>query len=133
MQGGAPPRVIIISEDQWSRAGLRAELREHGYDAIGAADIEHAERYVLPNAERGPVALVIADQDVLDERTADTLRRWRIALGVKLMLLAHVTRNAPHGDWDEVVKRPVDVGTIEGIVRRLVPLAADRVRPVDRE
>lgn len=129
----APPRVIIISDDQWARAGLRAELREHGYDAIGASDIEHAERYVLPNAERGTVALVIADQDVVDERTADTLRRWRIALGSKLVLLAHVTRRMPLGEWDEVIKRPVDVGAIAGIVQRLVPLPSDRARPVDSE
>lgn len=134
MEPDAPsPRVIIISDDQWERAGLRGELREHGYDAIGARDIEEAERYVLPTAERGSVALVIVDQDAVDDQTTDTLCRWRIALRAKLLLVAHVTRSTPPGDWDEVVKRPTDVGAIEAVVQRLVPLASDRARPVDRE
>ena len=134
MENDAPsPRVIIISNDQWARAGLRAELREHGYDAIGAWDVEDAAQYVLPRSDRGPVALVIVDQDVVDDQTTDTLRRWRIALRTKLVLLARVTRSRPPGDWDEVVKRPIGVGAIEALVQRLVPLAVDRARPVDRE
>ncbi len=128
---GTAPRVIIISDEQWARAGLRAELREHGYDAIGATDIERAERHALPDPERGPVRLVIVDQDILDDRTIDILRRWRQGLGVAVVLLAHATRASPAGDWDEVVRRPCSVADIEAIVRTLVPLAAADTGPLD--
>jgi hypothetical protein len=30
---------VIISDDQWLRVGLRAELRERGYDAAAHADV----------------------------------------------------------------------------------------------
>lgn len=30
------PRVLILQPDHWPRALLRAELREAGYDAVGA-------------------------------------------------------------------------------------------------
>ncbi len=124
---GAAPRVIIISDEQWARAGLRAELREHGYDAIGATDIEHAERYVTPDPHRGPVKLVIVDQAAADARTIDTLERWRTALGARVLLLAHATRDVPSGPWDEIVRRPVSIGDLEERVRALMPLAeADR-------
>ncbi len=125
------PRIIILSDEQWARAGLRAELREHGYDAIGAPDVERAERYVLPNPDRGPVRLVIADQGVMDARTIDTLARWRTALGARILLMAHATRAVPPGPWDEVVHRPVSMGEVEERVRALVPLATNEQRPLD--
>lgn len=125
------PRIIILSDEQWARAGLRAELREHGYDAVGAPDFERAERHVLPNPERGPVRLVIADQDVLDDRAIDTLQRWRKGLGAAVVLLARSTRATPAGDWDEVVRRPCSVADVEAIVRRLVPLADADAGPLD--
>ncbi len=125
------PRIIILSNDQWVRAGLRAELREHGYDAIGAQDIEHAERYVLPDPERGPVRLVIADQDLMDERGIDTLRRWRKGLDCAVVLLAHATRAVPAGDWDEVLRRPFSLADVEAVVSARVPLAPADAHPLD--
>lgn len=125
------PRIIILSDEQWARAGLRAELREHGYDAIGATDIEHAERYVLPDPERGPVRLVIADQDAVDARVIDTLSRWRTALGARIVLVAHATRAVPSGPWDEVVRRPIAIEGIEDRVRALVPLPDEERKPLD--
>src|SRR5439155_20440400 len=58
-----PPRILIMSPDQRSRALLRAELREAGYDAIGASSLTTTLRYPPDEPDRGPVRLFIVDGD----------------------------------------------------------------------
>ena len=66
-----PPRVVVVSGDQWPRAGLRAELRAAGYDAVGARDLfEALVAYPHDAPGRGAVALLVVDQDAL-EREGD--------------------------------------------------------------
>ena len=80
------PRIVIVSTDQWLRAGLRAELRERGYDAVGARDLAEAVRVSRPEPGRGPVCLVVVDQLSLgggiEADAVDRLHRatWRARL-----------------------------------------------------
>jgi hypothetical protein len=59
-----PPRVLLVMPDRWHRALLRAQLRELGYDALGAPDLAGGLLYPAPEPERGPVALIVVDQAV---------------------------------------------------------------------
>src|SRR6267143_2489531 len=72
-------RILIVMAAQWPRALLRAELREAGYDALGARDLDQALTYPKEEAGRGRVALIILDQAVLggadDPRLKELLRR----------------------------------------------------------
>jgi len=43
-----PPRILVVSGEQWPRALLRAQLDEAGYDAIG--DIVATVRRLVPLA-----------------------------------------------------------------------------------
>ncbi len=126
-----PPRVLVISADQWRRAGLRAQLREAGYDAIGATSVEYAVRSVMPDPPRGAVKVVIADQDALDPRAVETLGRWRAALGAAIVLVAHATHQPPPGPWTDVLRRPLSVEEVVSAVRRIAPLDDAAARPLD--
>ena len=56
-----PPRILVVSAEQWPRALLRAQLDEARYDAIGAGTLSRALRYPLDDPERGPVRLIVLD------------------------------------------------------------------------
>ena len=56
-----PPRILVVSAEQWPRALLRAQLDEAGYDAIGAGTLSRALRHPLDDPERGPVRLIVLD------------------------------------------------------------------------
>lgn len=118
-----PPRVVLVSSEQWARAGLRAELRERGIDAVGVRDIPEALTQVRTTPGRGPVRGLVIEQDALgDEVHAGMLPRVRARLGDPwLILLAHATREIPPGDWAMVLRRPVSVGEIADAVQRLLP------------
>ena len=117
-----PARVVIVSHEQWARAGLRAELRERGVDAVGVRDIPEALTQ-HPHSERGPVRLLIIDQDTLrDDVHAGMLGRVRVRLGdPHVILLSHATRETPPGDWTVILRRPVTIGAVVDAVQRLLP------------
>src|SRR5436309_3851729 len=56
-----PPRILVVSREQWPRALLRAQLGEAGYDAIGTGTLSRALRHAPDDAERGPLRLVVVD------------------------------------------------------------------------
>ena len=118
-------RVLIVSGSQWMRAGLRAELRERGFDAVGARDLAEAARYARPVGGRGPVGLVLVDQLSLgDELDAHVLERLRDRLGAPLtVLVAPGNREAASGDWTAVLRRPISIGEIADYVGRVIPNA----------
>ncbi len=128
-----PPRVVIVSDEQWARAGLRAELRERGIDAVGARDVPEALIAGASAPGRGPVRVIVVEQDALgDEISAGMLSRVRERLGrPSIMLLAHATRTVPPGDWTVVLKRPVSIGDVADAVARLVGTEAGGA-PLDR-
>jgi DNA-binding response OmpR family regulator len=116
-------RVLIISDDQWLRAGLRAELRERGYDAVGARDVAEALGFGRPDPDRGPVALILVDQEALgSELAVSMLARVQARLGSpSLVLIAPGNRQAAQGDWAAVLRRPLTIGEIADHVQRAMP------------
>lgn len=107
--------------DQWPRALLRAELTELGYDAVGALDLEHALRYPPSEPDRGPVGLIIVEQSMLVGDALDLLRKRHG--GPPVILLAGGGGPEPPGPWDRVLRRPVSIGEITGVVQTLLPLS----------
>ena len=102
---------------QWPRALLRAELREQGYDAIGARDLSEAGRHPASDPERGPVRLVLVDDAALTEHEdlLDALlarHGWPPAI-----LLARAGQAVPGRSWTRVLHRPVRIDEIVQAVR----------------
>lgn len=124
------PRVLLVLPDQWPRALLRAELREEGYDAVGARSLEEALVYRPEVSERGPVRLVLVDGDAVRESAmAELLGRHR---DPPAALLAHAAQEVPPGPWVRVIRRPVSIADLARVVRELVPLRDGPARPLDR-
>ena len=117
--------------DHWRRALLRAALREAGYDAIGARDMEDAARYRVIEPGRGPVGLILVDQDA----TANAVDELRDILASHhdppAVLIAHATHAPPAGAWSRIVARPVSVADLVAAVEAEVPLPVERRHPVD--
>jgi ActR/RegA family two-component response regulator len=120
---GPLPRILIVSDDRRLRAGLRGELRERGYDAVGARNLEEAIRVARPEAGRGPVRLVLVDQSSLgDEVDADAIERLRqVTWQAPVLLIAPGNRQAARGSWTAVIRRPITVGDIADTAARILP------------
>jgi hypothetical protein len=130
--GAQPPRVIIAMPHQWTRALLRAALREEGYDAVGARGLREAFRIRPVDPERGPVRLLIIDQDALPVGADALLARLSERLGgPDAVLVKRATRPLPNGHWRRVLQRPVSVADVVDTARALVPLPAAARHPVD--
>jgi hypothetical protein len=127
-----PPRVLIVMSDQWTRALLRAALREMGYDAVGTRNLRNAMRIDPAEPGRGPVRLLVVDQSAVggedDEQLARVLDRFR---GADAMLIAGTTSAAPQGEWRAVLHRPLTVAEIASAVERLLPLAVESRHRLD--
>jgi hypothetical protein len=117
--------------DQWRRALLRAALREAGYDAIGARDTEDAARYRAIEPGRGPVSLVLVDQDA----TANAMDDLRDILAShhdpRTVLIKHATHAPPDGPWSRTVGRPLSVADLVAAVESELPLPAEARHPLD--
>lgn len=125
-----PPRVIVIEPDQWTRSLTRAALREIGYDAVGALDPAQAVRQHGRAGGRGPVRVVIIDQDTASDQRA--VQSMHEALGTPATILVRrPTRAERAGPWTVVLTRPVSVAQLVDAVRNLDPLPADAQHPVD--
>jgi DNA-binding NtrC family response regulator len=125
------PRILVIMPDQWRRALLRAALREVGYDAIGARNMDDARRYRAIEPGRGPVKLVLVDQ----EAVADGMDELRDILASHhdppAILVAPATRALPDGPWSRIVHRPVSVADLVTEVESELPLPAEARHPLD--
>ena len=127
-----PPRVMVVMPEQWTRALLRAALREEGYDAIGSRGVREAFRIRPDDPTRGPVRLLIVDQDALAEVPATLVPALATRLGGPATLLIHrVTKAMPPGEWGRVLQRPVSVDDVVATARALVPLPSGARHPVD--
>lgn len=126
-----PPRVLLVMSEQWPRALLRAALREVGYDAVGTRTVKGA-RVLLPSGEgRGPVRLILIDQDALTEDAQGDLEMLRRDSDAPLVLLASATRRVSEGGWTGVLRRPLTIGELAQAIERLVPLSPAAHRPID--
>ena len=121
------PIVWIIDAEQWPRALLRAQLIEHGYDAIGFVRLRHALLALKlgPPAYPAPRAIVI---DVVGQgASADDLGRLAAA-GVPLIAIAGAVERADPAvaaaPWAALLPRPVTLGAIEDAVAHIVPTAS---------
>jgi hypothetical protein len=118
-----PPRVLLVMPDQWPRALLRAELRERGYDALGAPGLRAALHYPVSDPERGPVRLILLDQRVL---APPNEALWPRLLerhgGPATVLLTRAGQSPAGGDWTQVLNRPLSIASLADTVESLVPL-----------
>ena len=120
-----PPRVLLIMPQQWPRALLRAELREQGYDAIGARNLSEAGRQPAEDPERGPVRLVLVDDAALTPEHEGLLDPLLARHGgPPAILLARAGHTAPRRSWTRVLHRPVRIDDLVQAVRAI--LAAPR-------
>ncbi len=117
------PRILIVWDEHWPRALLRAQLIEEGYDAIGAPSFATAMRYQTVEPERGPVRAIIVDQALAEQRPPRTVEALRaLHPQAKVVLLARGFGPLPAGPWDRVVRRPVTIGQLVAVIKELVPL-----------
>jgi hypothetical protein len=127
-----PPRVLLIMPDQWRRALLRGALREDGYDAIGARAVSKA-RVVQPDLpDRGPVRLLVIDQDALgDAPIADVEALCQRHREPAAILVARATIQPPRGPWTRVLRRPVSIAELVNAVEALLPLPPELHHAID--
>ncbi len=118
-----PPRVLVVSDEQWPRALLRAQLGEAGYDAVGARTLSRALRHPPQDAERGPLRLVLVDSGAVATEP-EALERARGRYPGVPFVLVHRAGPVPPGRWAAILKRPVAIGDIVATVGRLVPPSA---------
>jgi hypothetical protein len=127
-----PPRVLLILPHHWHRALLRAQLREVGYDAVGASDLAEALAYDATEPGRGAVRLVVVDQSALLGLDSGVLSKLLERHGRPPSVLiqsAGLSRLA--GRWQHVLHRPVSIASIVDCVRTLLPLEPAEIHPVD--
>ena len=116
--------------DQWPRALLRAELRERGYDALGARGLAEALAYPVSVPDRGPVRLVLVDQPALGASDELLLPQLLERHGhPETVLLAGAGRASPGGTWTRVLHRPVTIAGLADAVASLLPLPNGPARP----
>jgi hypothetical protein len=102
-----------------------------GYDAIGTRTFKMALHQAAGQAGRGPVSLVVLDQDALTDVDGRHLEELRRISGAPILLLAPAMRSMRAGPWTQVVRRPVSIGSLVQAIEALVPLAPEARRPID--
>lgn len=126
-----PPRVLLVTPDQWPRALLRAALREVGYDAVGTRSLGGALHRAAPVPDRGAVGAAVIDQEAVGEDAGMIELLRQCAPDAAVVLLAPATRRSREGPWTRVIRRPVRVEEIVRLIEELVPLPVAARRPVD--
>jgi hypothetical protein len=117
---------------QWPRALLRAALREVGYDASGTRALKGALHQAAPDSARGPVRLVVLDQEALAEDKGSDLDALRSrTFAAPTLLLAPATRQVREGPWMRVIRRPTSIADLVQEIESLIPLAPGSRRPID--
>ena len=118
--------------DQWTRALLRAALREVGYDAVGSRGLREAFRVRPDEPDRGPVRLLVIDQDALVPGAEPVVEQLRLRHGSPdAILVKRATKSAPMGSWRVTLQRPVSVADIVDAAQASLPLPAAARHPVD--
>ncbi len=103
--------------EHWPRALLRAELIERGYDVVGAPDLATALLARPSEVDRGPVRVILIDQDALvgpQTRLLDLLVSRHS--NARLVLLARAQLDSPPGDWKQIVRKPVLIGQLASAI-----------------
>lgn len=108
------PVVFVIARDWALRAGVRAELREHGIDALGMETAAEAGRVIATG--QMPAALVL---EALAEFADDPAVRNLVAR-VPAVLIASRIETVPLPPVDTVFYRPVRIDEIVARVREIL-------------
>jgi DNA-binding response OmpR family regulator len=123
-------RVLIVMRAHWPRALIRATLREAGYDALGARDLDEALTYPATEAARGSVRLILLDQRAVsgkdDLRLRQLLERHSEA---DTVLLRGAFQSSMPGPWREVVQHPFSIADLSERVQQLLSLASPTAHP----
>lgn len=126
------PRIVIVMPDQWRRALLRAALREAGYDAVGTRGLRQA--LLIPPAapERGPVRIIVLDQDALGDADLPRFESLRDRHDhPDVVLLARATVRPPEGPWQRVLRRPMSVADVVSAAESMLPLPPELHHAID--
>jgi hypothetical protein len=126
-------RILVVMAAQWPRALLRAELREAGYDALGARDLDEALSYPTEEVGRGPVRLIVLDQAAIpssDDPRVDELLKKHAQSGA--VLIAGALQPSVPGRWLRVLRHPTAIAEILQTVRQLLP-PIQEVPPTNRQ
>src|SRR5262245_16477758 len=115
------PRILVISDEQWPRALLRAQLDEAGYDAVGVETIAAALDQPIEDPNRGPVRLVLVDSGFVAVEI-EALEEARKRFTDIPFVVVHQAGAIPPGRWAATLQRPVAIGDVVEMVRRLVPV-----------
>jgi DNA-binding response OmpR family regulator len=108
------PIVFVIARDWTLRAAVRAELREHGVDALGMESADDAGRALA--AGQIPAAVVI---EAVSEIAGDSAIQ-KLMERVPAVLVASRTETFPLPPVAAVFYRPVRIGEIVARVREIL-------------
>jgi hypothetical protein len=108
------PVVIILARDWTLRAGLRAELRERGIDALGVDSAEDAGRILAEGLM--PAAIVVEATDEF----ANSPAIQSLLKHVPAILIASRTETVALPPVAAVFYRPISIGEISSRVLELL-------------
>ncbi|MGC2705721.1 MAG: hypothetical protein WA361_14495 [Candidatus Acidiferrales bacterium] len=108
------PLVFIIAHDWQLRAGLRAELRERGIDALGMDSAEDAGRSFAEGQMPAVVVLEATAEFAADPAIQSLVKR------VPTILIASRTETVPLPPAATVFYRPISIGEITARVLELL-------------
>lgn len=111
---GEMPVVLIIARDWNLRAGLRAELRERGIEALGMDSPSDAGR-ALASGQLPAVVVLEAIPELAGDPGVQELVK-----SVPTILIASRTETVPLPPVDTVIYRPVRLGEIAARVQQLI-------------
>jgi hypothetical protein len=108
------PVVFVIARDWNLRAGLRAELRERGIEALGMDAAGDAGR-ALASGQMPAVVVLEALTELADDPAIQ-----KLVEAVPTILIASRTETIPLPPVDTVFYRPVCIGEIAARVNELI-------------
>jgi hypothetical protein len=108
------PLVFIVARDWQLRAGLRAELREGGIDALGIDSAEDAGRSFAEGEMPAVVVLEATAEFAANAAIQSLVKR------VPTVLIASRTETVPLPPAAAVFYRPVSIGEITNRVLELL-------------
>ncbi|HEX4075034.1 MAG TPA: hypothetical protein VHX49_06525 [Candidatus Acidoferrales bacterium] len=108
------PVVFVIARDWTLRAGVRAELRERGIEALGMEAPADAGRAIAG----GQLPAVVVLEAVPE--IAENLAIQKLVGHVPTILIASRTETVPLPPVDTVIYRPVSLGEIVARVHELI-------------
>ena len=104
------PVVFVIAEDWTLRAGVRAELRERGIEALGMESASDASSALA--AGQSPAAVILDS----GAKAASDPAIQKLAARVPTILIASHTESAPSLPAAKIFHRPVRIGEIVSAV-----------------